>query len=255
MSLVPNQLNLTDEQSEETLNINFSSGGDANIVASNSLITSANHTVRTDCFDFYIKPAGNILVLNSDETKTYSLPSAQTAPEQGQTIVFNSDGTSEFGTVGGGGGNFSTPSNQNLDMNSHLINNITSLNLTKSGGYTMDINPFNPDAGAATLQTTTDLAVVSSNSIALVANGGPLQLSSSVALRVIVGGTQLYNFPVSQPTINQVMVSAFNPNPSGATDLVFVDLPPNLSSQVATLEQKVADLSTVIYNLTNITIP
>jgi hypothetical protein len=254
MSLVPNQLNLTDEQSEETLNINFQSSGIANIVASNSLITSANHTVRTDCFDFYIKPAGNILVLNSDETKTYSLPSAQTAPEEGQTMIFSSDGSSVFGTIGAGG-NFSTPSNQNLDMNSHLINNITSLNLTKSGGYTMDINPFNPDAGAATLQTTTDFAVVSSNSMALVANGGPLQLSSSVALRVIVGGTQLYNFPISQPTINQVMVSAFNPNPSGATDLVFVDLPPNLSSQVATLEQKVADLSTVIYNLTNITIP
>jgi hypothetical protein len=254
MSLVPNQLNLTDEQSTETLNINFQSSGIANIVASESLIVSANSTIRNTCFDFYIKPAGNILVLNSDETKTYSLPNAQTAPEQGQTMIFNADGTSQFGTVGAGG-NFSTPSNQNLDMNSHLINNITSLNLTQSGGYTMDIKPFNPDAGAATLQTTTDFAVVSSNSMALVANGGPLQLSSSVALRVIVGGTQLYNFPVSQPTINQVMVSAFNPNPSGATDLVFVDLPPNLSSQVATLEQKVADLSTVIYNLTNITIP
>ena len=254
MSLVPNQLNLTDEQSAETLNINFQSGGTSNIVASESLIISANSTIRNTCFDFYIKPAGNILVLNSDETKTYSLPSAQTAPEQGQTMIFSSDGSSVFGTIGAGG-NFSTPSNQNLDMNSHLINNITSLNLTQSGGYTMDIKPFNPDAGAATLQTTTDFAVVSSNSMALVANGGPLQLSSSVALRVIVGGTQLYNFPVSQPTINQVMVSAFNPNPSGATDLVFVDLPPDLSSQVATLEQKVADLSTVIYNLTNITIP
>ena len=221
-NLVPDQLHLKNADQTQTVDIFIPGGGENKIQSSGSLSVECPQTLIMKGYDVYAQPSGNFGIANSTFTNIYRFPNPNSnQPQQGQVIQFNSDGTSQFATVGGGGGgNFSTPSNQALDMNGNLINNVLSLNMV-NGADTIDVKPFNPDAGAATIQASAPLAIIGAQSMYVGCNGGPLQLSSNVALRCIVNGSQLYDFPISRPSQGQFLVAGYQPNPGAAVPLDF----------------------------------
>ena len=108
--------------------------------------------------------------------------------------------------------------------NLHLVN----------GSNTLDIKAFNSDAGAATIASDAPFAVIGAQSMAFVANGGPLQLGSNVGIRVINNGVQNYNLPTTTPSAGQIMVAQSGGQAGAAVDLAFqtisVPSPPSGSS-------------------------
>jgi len=110
--------------------------------------------------------------------------------------------------------------------NLHLVN----------GADTLDIKAFNPNAGAGTIESTAPFAIVGAQSMAFVANGGPLQLGSNVGIRVINNGVQNYNLPTTTPQAGQIMVAQAGAPAGSAVDLAFqtvsIPTPPAGSSFV-----------------------
>lgn len=109
--------------------------------------------------------------------------------------------------------------------NLHLVN----------GADTFDIKAFNSDAGAATIQASAPLAVITSQSMAMVANGGVLQLGSNVGIRVINNGVQNYDLPTATPSVGQIMVAGSAPAGSAVPlsfQTVSIPTPPSGSSFV-----------------------
>ena len=160
MSLVPDQLHLKN-LNNETINLYIRGGGEQQLEASGSLRVQCDNSLIMNAYDVIAQTkGGNFGIANSTLTNIYRLPNPNNQqPQQGQVIEFNADGTSQFATIGGGGGgNFSTPSNQNLDMNIHTINNTTDLNLV-SPDSVGPIASLNVRDNQTTLSTNKPLSV------------------------------------------------------------------------------------------------
>ena len=248
MSLVPTQLHLKNTQNE-TIDIFLRGGGEQEIESTGSLRVKCDNSLIMKGYDVFAQTnGGNFGIADSTLTNIYRLPNPNLQqPQQGQVIQFNSDGTSQFATVGGGGGgNFSTPSNQNLDMNIHTINNITDLNL---------VSPTDPGSIASLNVRDNQTTLGTNKPLQVSCAGHDMELvSNNIRIRANNGGifgffndSGYFVLPQTVPTVdNSVMVFGSN----GFS--TFQQLPPNLSVDVATLQSQVASLITIINNLTNI---
>lgn len=244
MSLIPDILHLKTSDETQTLDISVSGSGQQQIVTTGSLRVQCQQSLSLQSYDLFIKPAGNIGIVSSDESHTYFLPNAQTAPQANQTIVFAADGTSSFQTIAVPESVAYNPAQANQNMAGYQVNNAVSLGLV-NGENTLDIKPYNGDAGAATIQATAPLAIIGAQSMAFVANGGPLQLGSNVGIRVINNGVQNYNLPTTTPAAGQVMVAQSGGQAGAAVNLSFetLNIPQNVAYNPAQANQDMAGFS------------
>jgi hypothetical protein len=251
-SLIPFELNLRDTIDQtHTIHFEARSGGENFITSTDSLKVEAAQSVAVKGYDVnMLCNGGNFGIRNGDYTVSYFLPKPVALPLQDQVIQFNSDGTSQFATVGGGGGNFSTPSNQALDMNTHAISGVADLSLVSPTDPARTASLVIRDNNTTTLSTNQALSLnCAGQDMETVSNGFRMRMANGGTL-AIFNDSGYFVFPSDAPTVNDSYIN-FGANGFSTWQV----MPPNLSSQVATLEQKVADLSTVIYNLTGITIP
>jgi len=333
MSFVPDQLHLKNADETQTIDIFIPGGGEQKIETNGSLRIKSNNSLTLQCYDAKAQVGGNFSIANADSTQQYFLPNPNTSfPNLNDTILFNFDGTSRFGSAGGG--NFSTPSSVALDMNTHEINNITDLNLV-SPTDPGSIGSLNVRDNQTTLSTNKalslscsgqDMELVANNIRCRTNNGGIFAVfndsgyyvfpqnapivDNSVAIFgsngfstfqqlpvVPAGANPVYtpmqeNLLANQYNISNVSklnlqepvqagqdprtldvqivggnanftsglgVNAFNfdkdvSTASYSVDTIGAQVDTN-TSDISTLQQKIADLSTVIFNLTGIVIP
>lgn len=289
MSLVPTQLHLKNSNNE-TIDLFLRGGGEQELEATGSLRVKCDNSLIMKGYDVYAQTnGGNFGIANSTLTNIYRLPNPNSnQPQQGQVIQFNSDGTSQFATIGGGGGgNFSTPSNQNLDMNTHAINNATDLNLVSPTDIN-SIGSLNVRDNQTTLSTNKPLQVSCAGAdMELVANNIRARVGNGIFAVFNNSSLGYYVFPQGSPSVDNSYIkfgangfSTFEPfptvpiapagssfmyNPSntglnmnnysitGASDVSTLNYSlQTVGSDVATLKTQVANLITIINNLTSI---
>lgn len=161
-NLVPDQLHLKSADETQTIDVFIAGGGLNKIDTTGSLQVKCNNSLTLRGYDAKMQVGGNISFANADSSQQYFLPNPNTSfPNLNDTILFNFDGTSRFGSAGGG--NFSTPSSVALDMNTHAINNVADLNL---------VSPTVPE-DVASIQVRDNQTTLSTNK--------PLQISCAGA--------------------------------------------------------------------------
>jgi hypothetical protein len=219
MSLVPNLLHL--ENGASNINMQIGGGGQNSLVSTDSFKLEASQTVSIKGYDVKAQCGGSFAIANNDQTQAYVFPNPNTQfPTANQVIVFNSDGTSQFANQAGppSGSSFVyTPMAQNLAAAQYNISNVGVLSVAK---------PVSPGQNP----TVANWEVVSNEA----------KFTSDLG----IGGF----------TFDKAVVA---PDVSSATyslETVGGDVATN-SSDIATLQQKVADLSAVIFSLTGIAIP
>ena len=250
-SLIPSELNLADIVDQtHTIKIEARVGGENQITTTDALKIEANNAIALKAYDINnLCNGGNYWIRNGDYSIGYALPKPVALVLQDQVIQFNSDGTSQFATIATGG-NFSTPSDQALDMNTHAISGVADLSLVSPTDPARTASLVIRDNNTTTLSTNQALSLnCTGQDMETVSNGLRMRMSNGGTL-AIFNDSGYFLFPPDAPTVNDSYIS-FGANGFST----FQPMPANLSSQVAILEQKVADLSTVIYNLTGIVIP
>jgi hypothetical protein len=220
MSFVPNQLHLVNGAS--TVDILIGGGSENFLNSSGSFKVDTAQSLTLKAYDANFNVGGNFGVGNADGTQIYRLvnPNVQ-YPTQGQIMTWNSDGSSQFSDPVGppAGSSFVyTPMAQNLAAAQYNISNVGVLSVAKpvSPGQNPTIANFEVVSNEA--KFTSDLGI------------GGFTFDKAVTSSV----------DVSSATYSLETVGA--ESAQNAADII-------------TLQQKVQDLSTVIYNLTNITIP
>ena len=287
MSLVPDQLHLKNADQTQTIDIFIPGGGEQKIETTGSLRIKSNNSLTLQCYDAKMQVGGNASFANADSSQQYFLPNPNTNfPNLNDTILFNFDGTARFGSAGGG--NFSTPSSVALDMNTHAINNVADLNLV-SPTVPEDVASIQVRDSATTISTNKpltvscagqDMELIGNNircrvgdGIFAVFNNSPLgyyvfpsQASPSVDNSYIKFGANGFSTFEPFPTIpSPPSGSAFMYNPANAdlnmTDYSITDATDvstlnysleTVGSDVDTLKTQVANLITIINNLTGI---
>ena len=133
MSLIPNSLHI--ENGASTVNIQAGSGGQNSFVSTDSLRVESSQTLALKAYDAKMQVGGNFGIANADASQIYLLPNPNTQyPTAGQTITWNSDGTSQFSTPSGppAGSSFVyTPMAQNLAAQQYNISNVGVLSVAK----------------------------------------------------------------------------------------------------------------------------
>ena len=226
MSLVPNQLHLVNGAS--TVDILIGGGSENFINSSGSFVVNAAQSLTLKGYDANFNVGGNIGFGNQDGTAIYRLPNPNTKyPTQGQTVTFNSDGTSQFSDPVGPAPGTSfvyTPMAQNLAAAQYNISNVGVLSVAK---------PVSPGQDA----TIANFEVVS-NEAKFTSEAG-------------IGGFT-FDKPVSAPDVSSLTYSL---EAVGAESSANAGEITTLQGQISVLEQKVSDLSAVILSLTGVVIP
>ena len=216
MAFVPNQLHLVNGAS--TVDILIGGGSENFINSSGSLKVDVAQSLTLKAYDCNTNLGGNFGIGNADGTQIYRLPNANTNfPSQNQVIQFNSDGTSQFATLAIPENVAFNPAQANQNMAQYNVSNIAVLSVEKPVAAGQD-------------QTKASLEVVLNEA----------KFTSELGI-----GGFTFDKPVSAPDVSSLTYSL---------ETVGADVETN-SNDIATLQQKVADLSTVIFNLTGITIP
>lgn len=216
MAFVPNQLHLVNGAS--TVDILIGGGSENFINSSGSLKVDVAQSLTLKAYDANFNVGGNFGVGNADGTQIYRLPNPNTNfPVQNQVIQFNSDGTSQFATLAVPQDVAFNPAQANQNMAQYNVSNIGVLTVEKPVAAGQD-------------QKKVSLEVVS--------NEGKFTSEAGI-------GAFTFDKPVSAPDVSSLTYSLETVGAESSAN----------AGEIATLQQKVADLSTVIFNLTGITIP
>jgi hypothetical protein len=216
MSLVPNQLNLANGASTVNLLIGGSSENFLN--SSGSFKVDVPNSLTLKAYDANFNVGGNFGVGNADGTQIYRLPNPNTNfPVQNQVIQFNSDGTSQFATLAVPQDVAFNPAQANQNMAQYNVSNIAVLTVEKPVAAGQD-------------QTKASLEVVS-NEAKFTSEAG-------------IGGFT-FDKPVSAPDVSSLTYSLETVGAESSSN----------ASEIATLQQKINDISTVLFNAFGITIP
>jgi hypothetical protein len=216
MAFVPNQLHLVNGAS--TVDILIGGGSENFINSSGSLKVDVAQSLTLKAYDCNTNLGGNFGIGNADGTQIYRLPNANTNfPSQNQVIQFNSDGTSQFATLAIPENVAFNPAQANQNMAQYNVSNIAVLSVEKPVAAGQD-------------QTKASLEVVL-NEAKFTSESG-------------IGGFT-FDKPVSAPDVSSATYSL---------ETVGGDVETN-SNDIATLQQKVADISLVLFNAFGITIP
>lgn len=216
MAFVPNQLHLVNGAS--TVDILIGGGSENFINSSGSLKVDAAQSLTLKAYDANFNVGGNFGVGNADGTQIYRLPNPNLQfPVQNQVMVFNSDGTSQFSTLAIPENVAYNPAQANQNMAQYNVSNIAVLSVEKPVAAGQD-------------QTKMNLEVVA-NEVKFTSEAG-------------IGGF----------TFDKAVVA---PDLSSATyslETVGAESSAN-AAEIITLQQKIADISTVLFNAFGITIP
>lgn len=223
MSLIPNQLHLVNGAS--TVDILIGGGSENFLNSSGSFVVNTAQSLTLKGYDANFNVGGNFGVGNADGTQIYRLPNPNTSfPSANQVIVFSSDGTSQFSDPVGppAGSSFVyTPMAQNLAAAQYNISNVGVLSVAKPVGAGQDATIANFEVVANEAKFTSEAGI----------------------------GGFTFDKPVVAPDVSSLTYSLETVGGDVATNSNDIT---TLQGQVSTLEQKVADLITVIYNLTSI---
>jgi len=216
MSLIPNQLHLVNGAS--TVDILIGGGSENFLNSSGSFKVDTAQSLTLKAYDANFNVGGNFGVGNADGTQIYRLvnPNVQ-FPTQGQVMTFNSDGTSQFSDPVGppAGSSFVyTPMAQNLAAAQYNISNVGVLSVAKPVGAGQNATIANFEVVSNEAKFTSDLGI-------------------------------------TQFTFDKNVIT---PNVSSASyDLEALGGQVDTNStDIGTLQTQVANLITVIYNLTSI---
>ena len=216
MSLMPNLVHI--ENGASNINLQIGGGGQNSLVSTDSFKVEAAQTLALKAYDAKMQVAGNFGIANSDATQIYLLPNPNNQyPTQGQTVTWNADGTSQFSDPAGppSGSSFVyTPMAQNLAAAQYNISNVGVLSVAK---------PVSPGQNPtiANFEVVSDEAKFTSD----------------------LGITQFtFDKPVITPNVSS---ASYDLEALGGQ----VD---TNSTDIGTLQTQVANLITVIYNLTGI---
>ena len=226
MSLVPYQLNLKDQVNQTaTLDIIASPAGESSLVVnSGSLKIEAPQSLIVKGYDAYLQVGGNVAIASADFANVYRLPNPNSAmPVAGQTVVFNNDGTSQFETIAVPQNVAYNPAQADQAMAQYNISNVGKLSVAKPTGAGQD-----PKIA----------------SFEVVENEAKFTSEAGV-------GAFTFDKNVSAPDVNS---ATYGLEAVGAQSQDNADAIDTLNGQVAALESKVANLITVIFNLTGISI-
>jgi hypothetical protein len=216
MSFVPNQLNLVNGAS--TVNLLIGGGSENFLNSTGSFVVDVPQSLTLKAYDANFNVGGNFGVGNADGTQIYRLPNPNTNfPSQSQVIQFNSDGTSQFATLAVPQDVAFNPAQANQNMAQYNVSNIAVLSVEKPVPAGQD-------------QTKASLEVVS-NEAKFTSEAG-------------IGGFT-FDKPVSAPDVSSLTYSL---------ETVGGDVETN-SNDITTLQQKINDISTVLFNAFGITIP
>ena len=216
MSLVPNQLNLANGAS--TMNLLIGGGSENFLNSTGSFKVDTAQSLTLKSYDANFNVGGNFGVGNADGTQIYRLPNPNLQfPVQNQVMTFNSDGTSQFATLAIPENVAYNPAQANQNMAQYNVSNVGKLSVEKPVGTGQPL-------------TVASLEVVS-NEAKFTSEAG-------------IGGFT-FDKPVSAPDVSSLTYSL---------ETVGGDVETN-SNDIATLQQKVADISLVLFNAFGITIP
>jgi hypothetical protein len=176
-------------------------------------------------------PAGQAATINVNTTTTLPSGSSATVVNVGSISAALLDfgipagPAGPPGPPGPGGGNFSTPSDQSLDMNFHAISNATSVNLV-DGPYFLNLISNTNGNGYSSMTMNNDFAFVSQASMRFKSEG-PFQIGSGGVnkIRVLQDESQLYQLPNTKPNYGQIMIARNEASPGGPIDLQFENIP------------------------------
>lgn len=223
MAFVPNQLHLVNGAS--TVDILIGGGSENFINSSGSLKVDAAQSLTLKAYDANFNVGGNFGVGNADGTQIYRLPNPNLQfPVQNQVMVFNSDGTSQFSTLAIPENVAYNPAQANQNMAQYNVSNIAVLSVEKPVAAGQD-------------QTKASLEVVA-NEAKFTSEAG-------------IGGFT-FDKPVVAPDVSSLTYSLESVGAESATNAADIA---TLQGQVSTLEQKVVDISLVLFNAFGITIP
>lgn len=223
MAFVPNQLHIANGAS--TVDILIGGGSENFINSSGSLKVDVVQSLTLKAYDANFNVGGNFGVGNADGTQIYRLPNPNVQfPTQSQVMVFASDGTSTFETLAIPQNVAYNPAQANQNMAQYNVSNIAVLSVEKPVAAGQD-------------QTKASLEVVA-NEAKFTSEAG-------------IGGFT-FDKPVSAPDVSSLTYSLETVGAESSANAADIA---TLQGQVSTLEQKVADLSAVILNLTGIVIP
>ncbi len=175
-----------------------------------------------------------ILIKNWTGAELYRLPWEEGVA--GDIMKLSGDGIQAQWVAGGsgGGGNFSTPSNQALDMNYNQIYNARYLTLDDNAGSVMSFDPNFNNNGYARLNTTSNTEYSSNQSIRFKSNDRFQIGGTSESVEILIGDTRLFYLPDYVPNENQIMISGPNPNTGVGIPLYWRDSPSCVLSGRAT---------------------
>ena len=216
MAFVPNQLHLVNGAS--TVDILIGGGSENFINSSGSLKVDAAQSLTLKAYDANFNVGGNFGVGNADGTQIYRLPNPNLQfPVQNQLMVFNSDGTSQFSTLAIPENVAYNPAQANQNMAQYNVSNVGKLSVEKPVGTGQPL-------------TVASLEVVS-NEAKFTSEAG-------------IGGFT-FDKPVSAPDVSSLTYSLETVGAESASN----------AAEIVTLQQKIADISTVLFNAFGITIP
>ena len=216
MSFIPNQLHLVNAGS--TVDLLIGGGSENYLNSSGSFVVNATQSLTLKGYDANFNVAGNFGVGNADGTQIFRLPNPNLQfPVQNQVMTFNSDGTSQFSTLAIPENVAYNPAQANQNMAQYNVSNVGKLSVEKPVG-----------------------------------TGQPLTLAS---LEVVANECKFTSEAgIGGFTFDKAVVAPDVSSLTYSLETVGAESSAN-ASEIATLQQKVADLSTVIFNLTGITIP
>ena len=216
MSLVPNQLNLANGAS--TMNLLIGGGSENFLNSTGSFKVDTAQSLTLKSYDANFNVGGNFGVGNADGTQIYRLPNPNLQfPVQNQVMTFNSDGTSQFATLAIPENVAYNPAQANQNMAQYNVSNVGKLSVEKPVGTGQPLTVASRE--------------VVSNEAKFTSEAG-------------IGGFT-FDKPVSAPDVSSLTYSL---------ETVGGDVETN-SNDIATLQQKVADISLVLFNAFGITIP
>ena len=223
MAFVPNQLHLVNGAS--TVDILIGGGSENFINSSGSLKVDVAQSLTLKAYDCNTNLGGNFGIGNADGTQIYRLPNANTNfPAQNQVMTFNSDGTSQFATLAIPENVAYNPAQANQNMAQYNVSDIAVLSVEKPVGTGQPLTKA---------------------SLEVVANEAKFTSEAGI-------GGFTFDKPVSAPDVSSLTYSLESVGAESATNAADIA---TLQGQVSTLEQKVVDISLVLFNAFGITIP
>ena len=192
-----------------TLDVN-PGGGSRKISANQTLYFEAGNSLNFKTpGDVWFQAQGTGGIASYDFTNTYKFPNANLPsgiPLQDQVIQFNSNGTSQFATIAAGG-NFSTPSDQGLDMNTHTITGVADLSLVSPTDPARTASLIVRDNGKTTLSSNQSIDITTTGTIEQSCNTLRTRFSAGGTFQIFTGDGNYYVLPEYAPTVDNSYIS------------------------------------------------